>query len=306
MNSGLTIGSLFSGVGGLDLAVEDTYGGRTIWHSETYKPAATVLAAHWPDIPNHGDITAINWHDVEPVDILCGGFPCQDISLAGRKAGIEGTRSGLWANMHDAIRLLRPRLAVVENVARIVSRGLNRVHDDLAAIGYDTQWISLRASDVGACHQRNRMFLTATPAGTTPPSARARPTMPHWESVRLLPTPTATYPGGTAHAYRQRLADHDGRTATFTPLNMIADWAQYGPAIDQHATLVGRPPPPPTDGSGRLSPLFVEWMMGLGAGWVTDHTLSRTAALRALGNGVVPHQAATALELLEPTGSRMQ
>lgn len=93
------VGSLFSGYGGLDAAVEHVFGGETIWFSEVNEPVARVFSHHWPDAPNLGDITAINWADVPPVDILTGGFPCQDVSTVGKRAGrAPGTRSGLWAH----------------------------------------------------------------------------------------------------------------------------------------------------------------------------------------------------------------
>lgn len=116
------IGSLFSGAGGLDLAVEHVTGGRTVWHCEADPDAAKVLAAHWPGVPNLGDITAVDWSRVEPVEVLCGGFPCQDVSAAGRRAGLAGgTRSGLWAEMARAIEALRPALVVIENVEGLLT-----------------------------------------------------------------------------------------------------------------------------------------------------------------------------------------
>ena len=105
----LRVGSLFSGYGGLDLAVEEAFGARTIWFSEINEPVARIFAQHWPDAPNLGDITTIDWRDVEPVDVLCGGFPCQDVSTVGKRAGLApGTRSGLWSYMATAIEALRP------------------------------------------------------------------------------------------------------------------------------------------------------------------------------------------------------
>lgn len=116
------IGSLFSGAGGLDLAVEHVTGGHTVWHCEADPDAAKVLAAHWPGVPNLGDITAVDWSRVEPVEVLCGGFPCQDVSAAGRRAGLAGgTRSGLWAEMARAIEALRPALVVIENVEGLLT-----------------------------------------------------------------------------------------------------------------------------------------------------------------------------------------
>ncbi len=118
----LKIGSLFSGYGGLDLAVEHVFNAETVWFSELNEPVARVFSRHWPGVPNLGDITTINWHEVEPVDILIGGFPCQDVSTVGKRAGLApGTRSGLWAHMAEAIDALQPEWVVIENVRGLLS-----------------------------------------------------------------------------------------------------------------------------------------------------------------------------------------
>ncbi|QGH77885.1 DNA methylase [Mycobacterium phage Kenuha5] len=185
----MKIGSLFSGAGGLDIAVEQFFGARTVWHCELNPAAAAVLAHRWPGVPNLGDITAVDWSTVEPVDVLCGGFPCQDVSAAGRRAGIaEGTRSGLWALFAEVINELRPRAVVIENVRGLLSarayrameseeaivgdgadgpilRALGAVLGDLADLGYDAQWTTVAASAVGAPHKRERVFIVAHPAG---------------------------------------------------------------------------------------------------------------------------------------------
>src|SRR5206468_2797104 len=162
---GPRIGSLCTGYGGLDLAVELVLGGELVWYAETDPHARTVLAARWAGVPNLGDIRTINWGTVEPVDVLTAGFPCQDISNAGKRAGITGEHSSLWAAVADAIRALHPPIIFVENVAALLRRGFDRVHADLAKIGYDTRWLCLRASDIGAAHRRDRLFLLAAPAG---------------------------------------------------------------------------------------------------------------------------------------------
>lgn len=124
----LRVGSLFSGYGGLDLAIEHALGAETVWFSEINKPVARIFAHHWPDAPNLGDITTIDWHNVEPVDALCGGFPCQDVSTVGKRTGLApGTRSGLWSYMAAAIEALRPRLVVIENVRGLLSSPAIRV-----------------------------------------------------------------------------------------------------------------------------------------------------------------------------------
>jgi DNA (cytosine-5)-methyltransferase 1 len=131
----LTAGSLCTGYGGLDLAVMAVTGARLAWVAETDKYAAAVLGSHWPDVPNLGDITALDWASVPPVDLVTAGWPCQDISYAGGGAGItEGTRSGLWLHIADGLRYLRPAYVFLENVAALRTRGLARVLADLAAL----------------------------------------------------------------------------------------------------------------------------------------------------------------------------
>ena len=121
------IGSLFSGYGGLDLAVEHATGGQTVWFSEINEPVARVFTHHWPEAQNLGDISTIDWHDVSPVDVLCGGFPCQDVSTVGKGAGLApGTRSGLWSYMATAIEALQPELVVIENVRGLLSAPATR------------------------------------------------------------------------------------------------------------------------------------------------------------------------------------
>ena len=186
----LTIGSLFTGAGMLDRAVEEVFGARTAWVSEIDKGACKVLAHRYPGVPNLGDITTIDWSTVEPVDIIAGGSPCQDLSTAGRRAGMtDGTRSNLWVQMREAIAHVQPTFVVWENVrgalsARAASdlehcpgcmgnpadrgpvlRALGRVLGDLADLGYDTEWRGLRAADVGACHGRFRVFVLAYARG---------------------------------------------------------------------------------------------------------------------------------------------
>lgn len=177
------VGSLFSGIGGFDLATE-ALGWETAWFSEVNPYCGQVLAKRWPGVPNHGDITAIDFTTVEPVDVLTGGFPCQDISVAGKGAGIaEGTRSGLWAEYARAIRHLRPRLVVVENVRALLVRGISRVLGDLADLGYDAEWQVLSAAAVGAPHRRERVWIVAHANGVLPPEprrARNRGTKPNY------------------------------------------------------------------------------------------------------------------------------
>jgi DNA (cytosine-5)-methyltransferase 1 len=155
----LTVGSLFSGIGGLDLGLERA-GMRVIWQSEIDPYASRVLAKHWPDVPNLGDVTQIDWSEVERPDLICGGYPCQPFSLAGTRQG-EADARHLWPYFADALRHLRPRWALLENVPGHVSLGFDRVLADLASLGFDAEWDCVPAALVGAPHLRYRLFVIA-------------------------------------------------------------------------------------------------------------------------------------------------
>lgn len=408
------IGSLCTGYGGLDMAVQQVYGGTVAWHADIDPGASAILAHRYPTIPNLGDITAVDWDQVEPVDILTAGFPCQDVSLAGLRAGIaEGTRSGLWRQVARAIRELNPRLVVIENVRGLLSakadsdmepctwclgdaggepplRALGAVLADLAGLGFDAEWASVRASEVGAAHQRERVFLLAWPAdaqgagrpgtglrgraaerGAAPadpdgvggdgdrarragrhePAAHRQPaahanldavreqpvaepgcggpavtglprpnTAPHASGVGEREPADEAHPvagsrnarpvpgcgDGLAAADPESDGRHQGRPEPArlegrpdVAVGGAPDWGPYGAAIARWERVVGRPAPRPTDPAGRLSPVFVEWLMGLPAGHVSAVPgLTRTAQLKALGNGVLPLQAEAAIRLL--------
>jgi len=185
--------SLFAGYGGLTLAIEEVFGAELVAYSEFDPAPSAVMAHHWPGVPNLGDITQIDWGEVNrtlgPIDLVDGGSPCQDLSAAGRRAGMtEGTRSNLWVNMREAIARLEPKYVVWENVrgaysatavseadseleqsARLLGggsggpalRALGRVLGDLSDLGFDAEWRGVRASDVGAPHHRFRVFVIA-------------------------------------------------------------------------------------------------------------------------------------------------
>jgi DNA (cytosine-5)-methyltransferase 1 len=183
----LRVGSLFSGYGGLDLAVLNVLDAEMAWHCEWEDAPSAILAKHFPDVPNYRDVSKVDFTQVEKVDILTGGFPCQDLSLAGKRAGLkEGTRSGLWHEFARAIEELQPKLVVIENVRGLLSakadNGMEYSQEDLddwgsrpvftaiqavlgslADIGYDAKWCGLRAADAGAPHNRFRVFIIAYP-----------------------------------------------------------------------------------------------------------------------------------------------
>lgn len=159
----LTVGSLFSGIGGLDLGLERA-GMRVIWQSEIDPYACRVLEKHWPEVPNHGNIKEIEWSSVERPDVICGGYPCQPFSVTGRRQGEDDPRH-LWPWVRTAISQLRPRYAILENVRGHLSLGALTVIGELASIGYDAEWRIISAASVGAHHRRDRLFIVAYPQG---------------------------------------------------------------------------------------------------------------------------------------------
>jgi len=157
---------LFSGIGGIELGFERAGGFETAWFVECEPYAQAVLKKHWSNVPIYGDIRKIDFTTLPNVDILTGGFPCQDISNAGKRKGITGERSGLWKEYLRAICEVRPKTVFVENVAALVNRGLDVVLRDLAQAGYDAEWDCLSAADIGAPHKRQRFFLIAYPGSS--------------------------------------------------------------------------------------------------------------------------------------------
>lgn len=175
------IGSLFSGIGGFELGLERAIpGAKTVWQCEQNTFCQKVLKKHWPSAVIYDDVRTID-ETVAPIDILCGGFPCQDISVAGKQRGIEhGTRSGLWWEMHRIARILQPRIIIMENVSAILSVGGRTVIRSLAEIGYDCEWTVISARQFGAPHKRDRWFGVAYP--TDPDMSRREK---QYESIML-------------------------------------------------------------------------------------------------------------------------
>ena len=161
------IGSLFSGIGGFELGLERALPARTIWQVEQDKFCQSILKKHWPKAQIYSDVRNITKDNVEPVDILCGGFPCQDISVAGKQGGIDGKKSGLWWEMWRIISELsegrKKPIVVLENVPNIVRLGGLDVLGSLAQLGYDAEWTIISAKQFGAPHLRKRWFCVAYP-----------------------------------------------------------------------------------------------------------------------------------------------
>ena len=160
---------LFSGIGGFSLGLERA-GMQTVAFCEIEPYPRAVLRKHWPNVPCYDDIRTLTADRLRAdgivPNVICGGFPCQDISVAGGGAGInKDTRSGLWAEYARLIGEIRPQYVIVENVAALLGRGLDRVLGDLAQIGYDAEWHCIPASAVGAPHRRDRVWIVAYPSG---------------------------------------------------------------------------------------------------------------------------------------------
>jgi DNA (cytosine-5)-methyltransferase 1 len=283
----MKIGSLCTGYGGLDMAVEAYFDAQTVWVSEIDKHASNVIAQRF-GVTNHGDLKAINWAEVEPIDILTAGYPCQPFSHAGHRKGLDDERH-IWPFIKEAISNLRPRFVILENVRGHLSLGFDQVLKDLTEIGYDTKWQIVRASDIGAPHQRARLFIVAYP-NDNGLNARIKPRLEE-EITRI------TGDGSIANTDSNSCSESRRNDSCFhgTPSEII-----NGSNRKKHrfSREMDRQEVPATLDQGKLNAKFVEYMMGLPTGWVTDTGLSRAQQLKMLGNGVVPQQAYYALELL--------
>ena len=293
----LTVGELFAGYGGLGLGLNLLTDTRTAWVSDIAPGPRKLLAHRFPDAPNLGDVTTVDWASAEPVDVITGGSPCQDMSVAGKRAGmIDGTRSGLWSYQADAVAALRPKAVVWENVrgARTAKAAmpdgttgtaLQRVTGDLEALGYEVRSTLVKASDVGAPHQRARVFLLATQPGFTLPTVTDEHPAPELAS-QLLPTPVvndmgAAYTPETWDAWTARMrARHGngnghgkslnieaqrllptprategtkggpnqrGSKGDLTLSSAVHDFGPYQAAIARWEHIIGRPAPAPTE-----------------------------------------------------------
>lgn len=351
----ISVGSLCTGYGGLDLGLALGLGVqlRHAWHVE-YDPApGKILAARFPGVPNLGDLTTLDHSSLEPVDWLTAGYPCQPFSQAGKRKGASDERH-LWPFVARTIGELRPRRVLLENVAGHVALGLDAVLWDLATLGYDATWGVVRASDAGAPHRRERVFVVASNTGHADrrrTDTAGRP-MVGYSGVpqRRVQGAGAPLSDSGAPAATDAAGDgrHEGRPESAGQLGRLdaaecgddaapdtddnaarerrepgqqtgsrpepaqhghVAWGDYEPAIRRWEHFTGRPAVRPTEPGRtgeRLSPRFVEWLMGLPAGWVTDVPgLARNAQLKALGNGVVPQQAALAVRLLLPVAQEV-
>ena len=284
----MKIGSLCTGYGGLDMAVEAYFNAETIWCAE-YDKYASQLIEQKLGYLNHGDIKKINWADVEPIDILTAGYPCQPFSSAGERKGTTDDRH-IFPFILEAISTLRPRWVVLENVRGHLSLGFKEVLASLTSIGYDARWQVVRASDVGAPHQRARLFIVAYPT-----SVRCEDQLCDEKSDQFIDSIAAD---SNSHAHTQPRRTDRGLSEQSQGLRDGQDQGQARHKYRSSAEMARQELPNTLDELGRLNAAFVEYMMGLPKGWVSETNLARSQQLKILGNGVVPQQAYHALQLL--------
>jgi DNA (cytosine-5)-methyltransferase 1 len=313
----LTFGSLFAGIGGIDLGLERA-GMVCKWQVESDDYATRVLKKHWPNVQRFRDVRDCGVHNLPRVDLICGGFPCQDVSFAGKRQGLAGERTTLWSEFARIIRELEPRWVLAENVPGLLSaddgRFFGQALRDLAACGYDAEWDCIPAAAIGAPHRRDRIFIVAYPAGMFgSPVLRVQP-------QRVLSSDVANPDGGgqqigqeldgtaqerppdrgaqgqyadrcsdhVAHAYQPRCDqrpgarnDYRGRRQSANGGQKMADPNQQRRMAPKTALLAG----------GAAAELCGWWATEPDVGRVADGVPFRVDRLRCLGNAVVPQVA---------------
>lgn len=269
---------LFSGIGGFSLGLERTGGFKTVAFCEIEEYPRKVLAKHWPEVPIYEDVRELTADrlradGINP-DCITGGFPCQDISVAGKGAGIEGERSGLWSEIARLTSELRPRIVILENVAALLGRGLGRVLGDLSEIGYDAEWHCIPASYAGAPHRRDRIWIIAYPSSI---------------GVRYMPRSGDLR--NKERAYPQAECGRDELA-----VGIATDGERESLAHADHAGLQGRAQTGYADSFGpRVQQHLERCINGNRPAWATEPNVGRVAhgipnrahRLKGLGNAVV-------------------
>ena len=271
---------------------------RTVAFCEIDPYCRAVLKKHWPGVPCFEDVRELHAFDVGPVDLICGGFPCQDISTAGKGAGLRGERSGLWSEYRRLIEECRPAWVVIENVSALRSRGLDQVLREVAALGYDAEWHCISASAVGAPHRRDRVWIVAYRRGQRG-SARG-------DSADLVGTPREAEGNGEQREWRWPAIDDSGADVAHAPLlSFGAGLCQPDAAPERHQLGDGGcavADPISERGCGRHAeredaedarqspghPRSRTWDVEPDVGQVANGVPSRVDRLRCLGNAVVP------------------
>ncbi len=323
-------GSLCTGVGGIELGL----GLDPVWVADDDKFVSKLIDKRFPGIPNLGDIKTINWRRAERVDILTAGYPCQPFSHAGLGQGLNDPRH-IFPYIANAIYEIRPNFVILENVRGHLRKGGKEVLGELADLGYNARWGIVRASDAGAPHKRERIFIVAAhsqcefgellgelgvmggPQGPTQEPIWYTTPDSHKEDSAYANSQQYNGGGYSGSPRWYEFTDSD-YAFTNTPLGQLDEvdqrqqqqlqqsayssetftWGEYEGAIRRWEYVLRRSAPQPLDDVGRLRSEFSEWMMGLPLGWVTDAGLSKTQELKAIGNAVCPHQARLAIEYL--------
>ena len=268
------------------MAVEAYYEAETVWTCEFDKFASKIIEEKIGK-PNYGDLKTTDWSKVEPIDILTAGYPCQPFSHAGSRKGADDERH-LWPYIKEITRQFRPGHVILENVRGHFGLGFREVLSDLASIGYDARWTLIRASDVGAPHKRERLFILAYPDS-----------IPYDYAQRayrgISGQASQEFDRANRQEYRssaENVIYTNGKRQPYDrPVQELGQ--RFTPRSDMHLQAV-----PVTLDKGRVNAKFIEYMMGLPPGWVTDVDISYAQQLKILGNGVVPQQAYRALEIL--------
>jgi len=285
---------LFSGIGGFSLGLERA-GMRTVAFCEIEPYCRAVLAKHWPDVPCYTDVRELTAAQLAAdgiaVDLICGGFPCQDISVAGKGAGLAGARSGLWSHYARLIGELRPKYVIVENVAALLSRGLAEVLGELATLGYDAEWHCIPASHVGAPHRRDRIWIIAYPQCDelwNEPGRRCRPSGASASVAANNGTQESLANTGCAYGNG---GSHEQSRANWETCQRD----QAADHIERCSQMVGD-----ADSQRQLQPsgtIREEWRRPSNPGWwssepdvgrVAHGVPARVDRLKSLGNAVVP------------------
>ncbi len=259
-----TFGSLFAGIGGIDLGLERA-GMVCKWQVEIDDYCQKVFAKHWPNVKRYADVRDCGKHNLEPVDLICGGFPCQDVSLAGKRAGLEGKRTTLWSEFARIIGEFRPRWVLAENVPGLLSsdngRFFGNVLRDLAACGYDAEWDCIPAAAVGAPHRRDRVFIVAYPrCGIESQCCNAKSVFTEWD--------------GTKESTNQ-ISRSGGKPTSLADANCAWQQQPQGMFCQKWGWI----------GNSR------QWATEPNVGRVANGVPSRVDRLKCLGNAVVPQVA---------------
>ena len=273
----LNVLDVFSGIGGFSIGLEAA-SMQTVAFCEINPFCQKILKRYWPSIPIFSDITTIHREDLKAllkIDVIAGGFPCQDISVAGKGGGINAKRSGLWKEFARLINEVRPKYAIIENVANLRSKGLISVLQDLWAIGYDAEWHCIPASAFGAPHRRDRIWIIAHPACI--------------DKIRLSCTKKKTESStgdSSKNVFSYKILGLDGHYQFQEVHKVSQDEISIYRNTKGFAQWGIEPKTIPRLKEKRLNPDWVEWLMGFPQGWTEGG--SRRQRLQSLGNAVVP------------------